>query len=299
MTEKSDLSLLPPPVIVLVEIQLAENIGTAIRAMANFGLPELRLVAPRDGWPNERGLAAASRSELVLESIQVFDTLEAAIADCGLVFATTARSRDMAKPVIGPDEAAARTAIAGRAGTRTAILFGRERVGLDNDEVALSDAILTLPVDPRFSSLNIAQAVLIVAYEWRRLATGGALPFAAYESSGTASKEELLGLMEHIEGSLDEASYFRPPEKRPVMVRALRGIFQKMALTAQEVRTLRGVVAALEGRSTRPTRVRGPARTPPKRVQRALEAAQHQAAQHPSKDPVAQNDTVRNVPSED
>jgi len=252
------------PAIILVETQLGENIGTAVRAMANFGLSDLRLVSPRDGWPSEAATRAASRADHVLACVRVFPSVAAAIEDCAVVLATTARPREIVKPVIGPDEAAARAFAAAGEGLRTGFLFGRERIGLVNDEIALADAIVTLPIDPRFASLNIAQAVLIVAYEWRRLATGAALPFAAYGKSPPATKAELLGLFEHLEAALEAASYFRPPEMKPVMVRNLRGILQKVEFTAQEVRTLRGVVAALESRPARPRRPRGPARTPPK-----------------------------------
>ncbi len=252
-----------PPVIVLVETQLGENIGTTCRAMANFGLGELRLVAPRDGWPSDHARRAASRADHVLEAVRVFDTLEAAIGDCAVVLATTARPRDRSVPVLGPDQAAERTIEAGRMGLRTAILFGRERIGLLNDEVALAEAIVTLPVDPRFASLNIAQAVLVVAYEWRRLATRGALPFAA-RAEPPAPKEALIGLCEQLERALDATGYFRPPEKRPVMVRNLRTILQKGGFSEPEVRTLRGVVSALEDKPRRERRPRGPAVTPPK-----------------------------------
>lgn len=260
----ADAASLPPPVVVLVETQMAENIGTAIRAMANFGLKELRLVRPRDGWPNERGIAAASRSEAALSSITVWDTLEEAIADCDLVLATTRRERDMIKEVIGPDAAAGRAMAAGAAGRHTAILFGRERIGLTNDEVVLADAIVTLPVDPQFASLNIAQAVLILAYEWRRAITGGALPFSTYEGGEAATKGELLGLFEHLETALDAAGYFRADDRRAVAVRGLRNIFGRMGLSGGEARTLRGVIAALEKRPTRPHKEKGPATTPPR-----------------------------------
>lgn len=245
------------PIVVLVETQMAENIGTAIRAMANFGLSELRLVKPRDGWPNERGIAAASRSDEVLAGITVFETLEEAIADCDLVLATTRRERDMIKEVIGPDEAAQRSLAAAHAGRRVAILFGRERIGLTNDEVVRSDAIVTLPIDPRFASLNIAQAVLILGYEWRRSGLSeedGGLPFQTPNPSRPASKEELLGLFEHLERALDAVTFFRPAEKKPVVVQTLRAMLTKASFTEQDIRTMRGVIAALENRPTRPRR---------------------------------------------
>ena len=234
------------PAIILVEPQLGENIGTAARAMANFGLDELRIVNPRDGWPSEKARAAASRADHVIDAVKVFATTEEAVADLGFVYATTARSREMSKPVVGPEEAAARCAGLARAGTSSGILFGRERWGLTNDEVALADEIVTLPVDPTFASLNIAQAVLILSYEWRKASIGGELPFATSETSPPAVKDDILRLMAHLEGALDAVSYFRPVEKKPVMVRNLLNILQKAQLTEQEVRTLRGVVAALE-----------------------------------------------------
>lgn len=242
-----------PPAVILCEPQLGENIGTAARAMANFGLTDLRIVNPRDGWPSEKARAAASRADHVIDKVQVFDSVEAAIADLTFVFATTARSREVPKPVRGPDEAAQKSVSLGVNGLATGYLFGRERWGLNNDEVALADEIVTLPVDPDFASLNIAQAVLVCAYEWRKTATGGALPFRlSPEENPPASKEDVVRFFEHLESALDGVTFFRPPERRPHMVRTLRNIFQKAELTDQEVRALRGVVAALEKRQTRP-----------------------------------------------
>ncbi|WP_242390350.1 RNA methyltransferase [Polymorphum gilvum] len=242
-----------PPAVILCEPQLGENIGTAARAMANFGLVDLRLVNPRDGWPSDKARAAASRADHVIDAVQVFDSLEAAVADLSFVFATTARSREVAKPVRGPDEAAATVVGYGATGLATGYLFGRERWGLNNDEVALADEIVTLPVDPAFASLNIAQAVLVCAYEWRKTATRGALPFALDEDANPpAGKADLLRFFEHLEGALDGAGFLRPVERRPHMVRNIRNIFQKARLTDQEVKTLRGIVAALERRPSRP-----------------------------------------------
>lgn len=240
-----------PPAIVLVEPQLGENIGTAARAMANFGLSDLRLVSPRDGWPSEKAVAAASGATHVIEKVRVFDTTEAAIADLRFVLATTARARGFHRPVLGPEEAAART-LAPELGGTAGVLFGRERWGLTNDEVALADAILTYPIDPRFASLNIAQAVLLFAYEWRRQATGAALPFAALPTAPPASKADLVGLFAHLEAALEPTGYFRPPEMRPVMVRNLRTLLQDADLSETQVHLLRGVIAHLEGRRGRP-----------------------------------------------
>ncbi len=246
------IELLPSPAVILCEPQLGENIGTAARAMANFGLTDLRLVNPREGWPNEKAVAAASRADHVIERVRVFETVEAAVADLNYVFATTARSRDMAKAVVGPHEAA--RVARERALNGVGFLFGREKSGLTNEEVSVADAILTLPVDPDFSSLNIAQAVLIIAYEWR---LGGiaseaeGLPFAA-QIDPQAPREQVIGMFEHLERALDEVGFFRPPERRPHLTIAIRAMFQRAGLTEQEVRTLRGMIAALERRPTRP-----------------------------------------------
>jgi tRNA/rRNA methyltransferase len=241
MTETEQM----PPAIILAEPQLGENIGTAARAMANFGLTDLRLVNPRDGWPSEKARAAASRADHVIDAVRVYPDLPAAIADLSMVFATTARRRDMLKPVCGPVEAAGRIIAAPG---RTGILFGRERWGLENDEVALCDAIVTYPVDSRFSSLNIAQAVLIAAYEWRKAAVddGAQLPFQTDQSQKPATKGDMIGFFEHFETALDGAGYFQPSERRPIMVRNLRTILQKCQWSEDEVRTLRGVAAAFE-----------------------------------------------------
>jgi len=246
-----EISLKPAPAVILCEPQLGENIGAAARAMANFGLWDLRLVTPRDGWPNEKAVASASRADHVIERVQVFDTVEAAIADLSLVFATTARSRDLAKPVLGPDEAADRLAGHIGGGQGAGILFGRERWGLNNEEVALADAIVTLPVEAAFASLNIAQAVLVLAYEWRRASGGAELPFTALAHE-PASKDELTGLFLHLEDALDEAGFFKTDAKRPTMVTNLRTMLGRGRFSAQEVRTLRGVIAALDRRHERP-----------------------------------------------
>lgn len=253
-----------PPAVILCEPQLGENIGTAARAMANFGLTDLRIVNPRDGWPSEKARAAASRADHVIDKVQVFDSLEAAIADLTFVYATTARSREVAKPVQGPDEAAAKVTSLGAQGLATGYIFGRERWGLNNEEVALADAIVTLPVDPNFASLNIAQAVLVCAYEWRKTATNGALPFVLdTEANPPVQKDDLLRFFEHLEGALDRVTFFRPVERRPHIVRNIRNIFQKAELTDQEVKTLRGIIAALEGRPTRPRKDQDAAATEP------------------------------------
>ncbi len=236
------------PAIVLVAPQLAENIGTSARAMANFGLADLRLVTPRDGWPSDKARAAASRADHVIDRARVFASPEAAVADLNLVIATTARGRDIGKRVVGPREAATMIRAAEEGGQRAGILFGREKSGLTNDEVALADIILTFPVDPAFSSLNIAQAVLLVAYEYRRAAFDNERAGLAFDDpvGPQASKHDLVGLFGHLEGALDRTGFFRPAERRPSMVLSLRAMLQRGRFTEQEVRTLRGVIAAFE-----------------------------------------------------
>jgi tRNA/rRNA methyltransferase len=239
------------PIIILVEPQLAENIGMVARAMANFGLSELRLVSPRNGWPMKGAHSAASGAVHVLEAARLYDTAREAIADLNYVFATTARERGQMKRVFAP-EAAMREA-QGRIGEGqgVGILFGRERTGLENDEVSLADSIITFPVDPKFSSLNLAQAVLLVSYEWHKLATGGALPFSGEIRSPPAAREMLASFFDYVEAEL-EAVNFYPEDKKPIMARNMRDIFHRLAMTEQEVRTLRGAIRALaEGRRLR------------------------------------------------
>jgi tRNA/rRNA methyltransferase len=242
------------PIIVLVEPQLGENIGAAARVMANFGLARLRLVKPRDGWPNIHARRAASGADRVLEATVLYQSVEAAIADCTVVLATTARAHDQAKPVIGPDAAASFLGPHVAAGENAAVLFGRERYGLENHEVALADRIVTFPVNPAFASLNLAQAVALVAYEWFKQASGGALPFAMPQRSELAGKEQVQAFFAHLERQLDLIEYFRPLDKRATMLVNLRNIFARMQPTRQDIQTLHGIVVALtEGR-------KGPAR---------------------------------------
>ncbi len=243
------------PAIVLVEPQLGENIGAAARAMANFGLTDLRLVAPRDGWPNEKAVASASRADHVIEAVQVFDTLEAAIADLVFVYATTARNRDIPKAVRGPRTPAAALRERARNRQKTGILFGRERWGLVNEEINLADEIVTFPVNPAFASLNIAQAVLLMAYEWMASGLGEdglptRNPIQKMEEA-PASKQHLLGFLDHLEAALDEAGYFKADDLKPSMTEKLRALFQRPGFSKQEIDVLRGVVAALERRHLR------------------------------------------------
>lgn len=243
-------ALRPAPVFVLIEPQMGENIGAAARAMLNFGLSGLRLVAPRDGWPNPAASAMASGAAIVIDGATVFDSAAAAVADCQYVLATTARPREMLLPVLTPAEAAAAMKARIGAGERCAVLFGGERAGLANEDVARADAIVSAPVNPAFASLNLAQAALIVAYEWAK--ADGRQGFAGdLETAPPAPREDFERLIEHLFGALGETGYFFPPEKRPVMERNLRIALTRAGLTEAEVRTFRGVVKALsrEGRS--------------------------------------------------
>lgn len=232
------------PAVVLVEPQLGENIGMAARAMANFGLTELRLVTPREPWPNPKAKAVAAGADAVLEDARTFETLGAALGGLNLVFATTARPRDMFKPVIDAGEAARRAAAHIGAGGAAGFLFGRERWGLTNEEVALADAIVSLPVDPDFASLNVAQAVIVVAYEWRKAAVGETLPISA-KGAEAADREEVAGLVDHLEAALEGTDFFTPPEKRASMMVNLRAMLSGAGFNPLEVRMLRGVISAL------------------------------------------------------
>jgi tRNA/rRNA methyltransferase len=232
------------PVIILNAPQLAENIGAAARVMANFGLTDLRLVNPRDGWPQERAWASASGADWPLNAAQVFNRVEDAIADLSLVFATTARPRELQLPVLTPRVAAQDLATAVAEGQKVGLLFGGERAGLETADIALCQAVVTLPVDMRFRSLNLAQAVAINCYEWR-MAVASEAPVIFREGAPPADGEALLGFYEHLERELDESGFFHPPEKRPSMIQNLRSALGRARFTDQEVRTLRGVVTAL------------------------------------------------------
>ena len=229
------------PAIVLVRPQLGENIGMAARAMANCGLDELRIVAPRDGWPNPAARAAAAGADSVIDNARVFDAAAAAVADLQLVLATTARPRDVEKPVRGPREAAC---LLRESGARTGVLFGPERSGLDNDELGLAAAIVEAPLNPDFPSLNLAQAVFLMAWEWRMAGSPAAPPPA----SELAAAEAFEGFWQHLDGALDAAGYYREPKLKPTVQRNLRAVFARAGLTDQEVRTLRGVIARLASR---------------------------------------------------
>jgi tRNA/rRNA methyltransferase len=257
-TDRSRKADLPPgPAVILVRPQLGENIGMVARAMLNCGLTELRLVRPRDGWPSAKAEAAASGALSMLQDVQLFPTTKAAVADLHRVYATTARPRGMVKPIATPAQAAAELRQELAAGRKAGLLFGPERSGLVNDDIALADAALTVPLNPAFASLNLAQAVLLIGHAWflagdetppRQLETNGAQP---------ASKAELVNFFERLEAELDETGFLFPPEKRPIMVRNLRNMFQRMAPTESEINTLHGIVVALRDKKGRGRKASG------------------------------------------
>lgn len=232
------------PVVVLVRPQLGENIGKTARAMLNFGLTDLRLVAPRDGWPNPDAGPSAAGADHVLDDARAFETLDEALADCNHVFATTVRPRDMIKEVVGPQVAVQRTRAASGAGGRTAFLFGPERSGLDNDDIARADAIVTVPVNPEFSSLNLAQAVVLIAYEYFQQELGAPVK-SADPSLLPAPKEAVSGLYQQLETALEPRGYFQPEARAYLMKRTLRNILDNAGFTAQEIQTLRGMIKHL------------------------------------------------------
>ena len=232
------------PIIVLVRPQLGQNIGKAARAMLNFGLTEMRLVAPRDGWPNPDAGPAASGADIVLEQAKVFDTTEAAIADCSTVFASTVRRRDLVMPVLDPQEMA--EGISG-SGQRSAILFGPERSGLETEDVALANAIVTVPINPEFGSLNLAQAVILLAYEWSKR-SALAQP-TAKEVEERAPHGELEGLIGQLDGELVAKGYFHPPSRTQATRNTIRTILTKTGWSSREVKAVRGIIRALVGPS--------------------------------------------------
>ncbi len=233
-----------PPAVVLCQPQLAENIGAVARVMGNFGLTDLRLVAPRDGWPQERAWASASGADWPLNGARVFETVGAAIADLRLTLATTARPRETELPVMTPREAAMRLREGSAQQWPVGLLFGGERAGLETADIALCQGIVTVPIDPKFRSLNLAQAVAVCAYEWRVLEESGP-PAHFVQGSPPADQTAMAGLYHQLENELDAAGFFHPPEKRASMVLNLRVALSRARMTDQEVRTFRGVVTAL------------------------------------------------------
>lgn len=247
------------PVVILVEPQLAENIGMTARAMANFGLAELRLVAPKNGWPKKGVREAASGATHILDGARIYATIQEAIGDLHAVLATTARERGQMKRVLLPDAAMAEAAERVGRDERVGVMFGRERVGLTNDEVSYADAIVTFPVTEEFPSLNLAQAVLLAAYEWRRAAGLATQRFSGELRSPPAPREAVVSLFASLEDAL-AAGGFYPPEKREIIARNMRDMLHRMAMTEQDVRTLRGALRALRhpGRSNYSTGVGEP-----------------------------------------
>ena len=244
------------PIIVLVRPQLGENIGKAARAMLNFGLTEMRIVNPRDGWPNPSAGPAAAGADIVLDQAKVYSSTAEAVADCEHVYATTVRKRGVTKPVVGPDGAA--ELMHGEKG-RHAVLFGREASGLETEDVALARHILTVPINPEFGSLNLAQAVILVAYEWSRIgreqssdANDLVQPTAEDETLPPAPQDELEGLIGHFEKMLDPRGYFLPEARREATLRTLRGVLTKPGWNHLEVRTLRGILSTLEREKREP-----------------------------------------------
>jgi tRNA/rRNA methyltransferase len=233
------------PVIVLVRPQLGENIGMAARAMLNCGLSELRLVAPRDGWPNPKAERAASGADVVLEQAKLFDSVADAVADLQHVVATTARTRELVQRIVTARRAALdiRGWIGG--GARVGILFGPERTGLENDDMVHADTALTIPLNPQFTSLNVAQAVLLVAYEWIASADATSAERLSEHATRPATKDELQNLFDHLERALDQSGFLRHKAMRPAMVNNLRALLQRTGMTEQEVRTFHGVIKFL------------------------------------------------------
>ncbi|MGV6801631.1 MAG: RNA methyltransferase [bacterium] len=245
MSIKVKQGLGPAPLIILDRPQMGENIGAAARAMLNFGLTGLRLVAPRDGWPNERAGAMAAGATPVIDQARLFDSVSAAISDCEYVLATTARSRDLYLPVFTPTQAASELHARIAQGQKCAILFGAERAGLATDDIAHCQGTISIPVNPSFSSLNLAQAVMVLAWEWAQTAEQMTRPTSPLDHLPMATNQDIEGLLAHLISSLNAVGYFHPDSKRQVMERNLRTIFTRAAYTENEIHVLRGVIKAL------------------------------------------------------
>ena len=233
------------PIVILVRPQLGENIGMAARAMLNCGLSRLRLVAPRDGWPNPAAQRAASGADIVLEGTAVFDSVAEAVADLQHVVATSARNRELSQRIVTARHAAGEMRDWIGRGDRVGILFGPERTGLTNDDMVLADTALSIPLNPQFSSLNIAQAVLLVAYEWTMLGQGTPAEHMSDYALRPATKNEMQNLFDHLERALDQSGFLRNKAAKPAMVLNLRAFLQRATMTEQEVRTFHGVIKYL------------------------------------------------------
>ena len=236
------------PAFILVEPQMGENIGAAARAMWNFGLEEMRLVAPRDGWPNERAEAMAASATHVLAGAALFGTTREAVADLTTLYATTARPREITKTVFTPEAAAADMRARIAAGERVGVLFGRERTGLENADIERARAIVTVPVNPAFPSLNLGQCCLLMGYEWRKSADATPLETFDPGEEGMAASGDVDRLLDYLEGELDESGFFWPEHKRPSMLATLRGLFHRLPLSAADLRVLWGVSRSLAAR---------------------------------------------------
>lgn len=254
-TDKRNADILLPdadeaPAVVLVEPQMGENIGFAARAMWNFGLSDLRIVNPRDGWPNDKAIAASSGALHVIENAQVFDTTREAVADLGFLMATTARERGQRKSVMTPRFAAGEIRAAARTGPKPALLFGPERTGLHNDDIALCDALIRVPTNPAYGSINLAQAVLLIGYEWFQIGVDDrgeveAVVSAREAGERAAKKESVTRLFDHMQDVLEKSGFLHPPEKTPEMMRNLQNMFHRMGMTEQDVSTFRGIIRNL------------------------------------------------------
>lgn len=279
-TDKYRPMIAEGPAVVLVEPQLGENIGMVARAMANFGLAELRLVSPRDGWPNPKAQAAASGAVHVLEGARVYDSVAAALEDCSYVVATTARQREGFKTVLGPVDAARKLRSVHLQQKKGAILFGRERFGLYNEEVGLADDLVTFPVNPAFASLNLAQAVLLMSYEWMKsgLESESQTAFEGPDFA-PAPKEDLYGLFGQLEQVLDSRGYFRPPERKPVQVENIRAVLTRPGFSVEEIRVLRGIISSLDRFSPSSPRGKGSPGDDPRRASAGGKRSKKQAGQ--------------------
>jgi tRNA/rRNA methyltransferase len=233
------------PVFVLIRPQMGENIGAAARGMLNFGLERMRLTAPRDGWPNPKAVAMASGAGRLLDAATIHETTAEAVADCHFVYATTARQRDLTKPVFTPEAAMADAAARLAEGQKVAVLFGPERTGLENDDIARANAIVTVPVNPDFPSLNLAQCVLLTGYEWRRASDGVEPIRTDWAGTEPATAIEAERLAQHWEDRLDAAGFFFPPEKAPGMKTTFRNLFSRLPLTRSDVQILHGALRQL------------------------------------------------------
>lgn len=238
-------SRLAAPAVILVRPQLSENMGTTARAMMNCALPDLRLVMPRENWLSEKALSASSGADVILRNARVFDRTEDAIADLHRVYATTGRNRFMVKPVVTPRRAAEELRAHVSNNFNCGVLFGPERTGLENDDVALADVVITVPLNPEHCSLNLAQSVLLLGYEWFQAGDPAEPVSMTKGAAPVADKRELVAFFEHLERELDDCGFFRVPDKRPSMVRNIRNLFERADLTSQEVRSLHGIVHEL------------------------------------------------------